>query len=70
MKAFVAWFLDKAKAFAGAAVASCTPALIHAAEQTFGFDIPPDMESQITTAVVAGATWLAVYFTKNRYLPR
>lgn len=56
------WALQRAKAFMGAAAPAVTLAIIKAAEQSFGFDVPTEYEVLITGAV----TGIFVHQTPNK----
>ena len=63
------WFAERAKAWAGAFAAGVMSSAIKATEISLGIDIGPETEAAITGMAVAGVTYLAVYWTKNRPMP-
>jgi hypothetical protein len=56
------WILQRAKAFVAIAAPAVTAATLKAVEQSFGFDIPTDIEVGIISAV----TGLVVHQTPNQ----
>lgn len=60
------WFLQRAKAFAGAFAAGTVTVAIKSFETSFGFDVPSDIEAWIIGGVTAVITGLVVHQVPNK----
>lgn len=60
------WFLQRAKAFAGAFAAGAITVAIKSFETSFGFDVPSELEAWLIAGVTAIVTGVVVHQVPNK----